>query len=133
MRRNGIWGRCAGWRLGLIGMVLATLTGCESITESKDFERHRYSQLSEPYDRDDVLYFDVKFDPNYPGDDPVAEGIRMEWLEAWLAQRNMCDNGYKIEKRRPFDAMEDNPARYSMRYEVSCKVVATGAPADDEA
>ena len=132
MGRDSIWCRCAGWRLGLICVLLATMAGCEGVNQSKDFERHRYSQLSEPYDRDDVVYFDVKFDPNYPGDDPVAESIRMEWLEAWLAQRQMCADGYKIEKRRPFDVMEDNPARYSMRYEVKCQLSAGAAAPDDE-
>jgi hypothetical protein len=112
--------------LGLI-VVLATavsLSACDSIHESKDFERHKYSQLSEPRERDDVLYFDVKFDANYPEENDVAEEVRMEWLEAWLKQRNMCDDGYEIESKRPFDAMEYNPAQYDRRYVVQCKVVA---------
>jgi len=101
------------------------LPGCESIHKSKDFERHRYSQLSEPFDRNDIIYFDVKFDANYPDENPAAEKIRMEWLQAWLDQRKMCGDGYVIDKRRAFDMMENNPARYDVRYEVKCKVVAT--------
>ncbi|MBT8444935.1 MAG: hypothetical protein HKN81_04745 [Gammaproteobacteria bacterium] len=111
--------------LGIV-FVLATaalLSACDSIHESKDFERHRYSQLSEPRDRDDVLYFDVKFDANYPEDNDVAEEIRMEWLEAWLKQRKMCNDGYGIDSKRPFDAMEYNPGQYDRRYIVECKVV----------
>jgi len=102
--------------------MLAALAGCESIHKSKDFERHRYSQLSEPYDRNDVIYFDVKFDVNYPDENPAAEKVRMEWLQAWLDQVKMCGDGYEIDKRRPFDMMENNPARYDMRYEVKCKI-----------
>jgi len=122
MRRDDLRGRSAGWRVAFVCGTVATLAACQSIHESKDFERHRYSQLSEPYDRNDVIYFDVKFDANYPDQDPAAEKIRMGWLEAWLEQRKMCGDGYEIDKRRPFDMMEDNPARYDMRYEVKCKV-----------
>lgn len=113
------------------GLVAAALfvaawlpAGCDSIHESQDFERHRYSQLSEPRDRDDVLYFDVRFDVNYPEGNPVAEGIRMEWLEAWLKQRKACPDGYEIESSRPFDPMEYNPGRYDRRYIVRCRLVA---------
>ena len=112
---------------GILVSVLAMvglLSACDSIHESKDFERHRYSQLSEPRDRDDVLYFDVKFDANYPEDNTVAEDIRMEWLEAWLKQWKMCDDGYEIDSKRAFDPMEYNPGQYDRRYIVKCRVVA---------
>lgn len=125
MRRDDIRGRGAGWGPVFVCGILAALAGCESMHKSKDFERHRYSQLSEPYERNDVIYFDVKFDANYPDEDPGAEQIRMEWLQAWLDQRQMCGDGYVIDKRRPFDMMENNPARYDMRYEVKCKIDAT--------
>lgn len=108
------------------GLIVSAvlLTACDSIHESKDFERHRYSQLSEPRDRDDVLYFDVKFDANYPADNSVAEDIRMDWLEAWLQQRKICADGYEIESQRPLDPMEYNPGQYDRRYVVRCKLVA---------
>lgn len=125
MPRHGIHGCRAGWRAAFVCGAVTVLAGCQGMHESKDFERHRYSQLSEPYDRNDVIYFDVKFDANYPDENPAAEEIRMEWLQAWLDQRKMCGDGYVIDKRRPFDMMENNPARYDMRYEVKCKVVAT--------
>ena len=112
-----------GWRVMLL-VAVAFVAGCESIHESEDYKRHRYSQLSEPFDRDDVLYFDVKIDVNYPGDDPVAEEIRMDWLTAWLDQRNMCADGFRIASQRPYDVMEYNPGQYDRRYEVKCKVVA---------
>ncbi|MFW2403962.1 MAG: hypothetical protein ACN4GT_04280 [Gammaproteobacteria bacterium] len=112
--------------LSLIIILTAAglLTACDSIHESKDFERHKYSQLSEPRERDDVLFFDVKFDANYPEQNDVAEEVRMEWLEAWLKQWKMCGDGYEIESRRPFDSMEYNPGQYDRRYVVACKVVA---------
>jgi hypothetical protein len=31
-------------------------------------------------------------------------------------------NGYTIIERRPFDYMENNPARYDLRYKVQCAV-----------
>ena len=44
----------------------------------------------------------------------------MEWLAAWLDQRNMCAEGFEIVNRRQFDMLENNPAHYDMRYEVKC-------------
>ena len=120
MRSNGWSG---GWRI-LLCAAIVLVAGCESIHESEDYKRHRYSQLSEPRDRDDVLYFDVKIDVNYPSDDPVAEEIRMNWLSAWLDARNMCADGHRIVDQRPYDPMEYNPGQYDRRYEVKCKVVA---------
>ena len=113
--------------MAMAAAVLA-LTACDSIHESKDFERHRYSQLSEPRagDQEDVLYFDVKFDANYPADSDVAEDLRMEWLEEWLAQRKMCPDGFEIDSRRPFDPMEYNPGQYDRRYVVRCRLMAKG-------
>lgn len=108
--------------LALLVAGIGLLVGCDAIHESKDFERHRYSQLSEPRDRDDVLYFDVKFDVNYPEDNPVAERIRMDWLESWLNQRKACVDGYEIDSGRPFDPMEYNPGQYDRRYVVRCKL-----------
>jgi hypothetical protein len=120
MRSNG----CKFRRWVLLSTAIVLMAGCQSIHESEDFKRHRYSQLSEPSDRNDVLYFDVQFDVNYPSDDPVAEEIRMSWLTAWLDARNMCADGHRIADQRPFDTMEYNPGQYDRRYEVKCKVVA---------
>lgn len=98
------------------------LWSCASIHDSPDFERHRYSQVVEPYDRNDVLYFDVMFSAQFPDDDAAAEATRMEWLEGWLEQRKLCgESGYEIVLRRPFEMMEDNPARYDIRYEFKCE------------
>jgi hypothetical protein len=96
------------------------LSGCASINNSPDFERHRYSQIVEPYDRDDVLYFDATFSPDFPDDDAVAEQKRMKWLEDWLAQRKFCGNGYEIVARRRIDTLEYNPANHDVRYEFKC-------------
>jgi hypothetical protein len=110
-----------GFRVSFVLAGLAMLAGgCESIHESADYQRHRYSQVIEPYDRNDVMYFDVTFSAEYPDDDEAAEQVRMEWLEGWLEQRKMCDTGFEIVDRRDFDMMEDNPARHDMRYEFKC-------------
>ena len=102
-------------------LIVGSLTACASLHESPDYERHRLSQLTEPFDRNDVVYFDVTFSANYPDGDAAAEAQRMQWLERWLEQRKMCPDGHEILKRRPFDMFENNPARYDIRYEVKCK------------
>ncbi len=121
MRQAAIYGLDAGlvWTIVWLATVFA---GCSSIHESSDFVRHRYSRLSEPFERTDVVYFDTMFDPGYTDGDPVAERQRMEWLSGWLEQRKMCPDGYQILKRRPFGVLENNPARYDIRYEVKCKI-----------
>jgi hypothetical protein len=125
MRRHGN-GRCSGRRTILVAVLAGLAASCADIHESQDFERHRYSQLGEPRDRDDVLYFDVRFDVNYPEDNPVAETVRMQWLEAWLAQRKACTDGFEIDSARAFDPMEYNPGQYDRRYVVRCRVDAGG-------
>jgi len=121
MRQTGILGRgCC--RLAMSIVLAATLVACAGMHKSPDYERHLYSKLSEPFERNDVLYFDVTFDPNFPDNNPVAEAKRMEWLTGWLAQRKMCLDGYEILKRRPFESLENNPARHDIRYEVQCKI-----------
>ena len=97
------------------------LGACTSIHESPDFERHRYSQVVEPYNRKDVMYFDVTLSAEFPDNDKAAEAIRMEWLEGWLELRKMCSEGFEILARRDFDMMEDNPARHDVRYEFKCR------------
>jgi hypothetical protein len=115
----------------VIGLVLSS---CASIHESADFERHRYSQVTEPYDRNDVLYFDVTFSAQFPDDDPEAEAIRMKWLDAWLEQRKLCGgNGYEIVTRRPFDTMEYNAAHHDVRYEFKCGSASASASDTDTA
>lgn len=110
---------CGIWSAALLATLPAA---CSSVHESPDFERHRYSQLTEPFERNDVVYFDATFDANYPDADPAAEAKRMEWLSGWLKQRKMCLDGYEIMQRRPFDMLENNPARHDIRYEVKCKI-----------
>jgi hypothetical protein len=102
-------------------VLFSSLYSCASMHESKDFERHRFSQIEVPYDRTDVIYFDVSVTGIYPDNDPVAESKRMEWLNQWMEQRRLCPSGYEVVSRRNFDYMEDNPAHYDLRYEVECK------------
>jgi hypothetical protein len=106
---------------GALGCLLL-VTGCATnIHESEDFERHRNSQLVIPYARPDVIYFDARFSPAIPDADPAAEARRMAWLAAWLEARKLCPAGFDVVDRRPFDFLEDNPARFDIRYEVACK------------
>ena len=111
--------RAPGCALVAMGAALL-LAACTDIHQSRDFERHRFSQLVVPYDRNDVVYFDVTFSPDMPDQNDAAEARRMEWLESWLAARKLCPAGYDILARRPFDFLEDNPARHDLRYVVSC-------------
>ena len=109
-------------RDSLVPVVLAlVVASCASMHESKDFERHRNSQLEVPYDRDDVFYFDASFTAQYPDDDGAAEAVRLEWLAQWLDQRSLCPDGFEVVTRRPFEFLEHNPARHDVRYEVKCK------------
>ncbi len=108
------------FRIFLVMFVLVA-TACSTIPESRDFERHRLSALTVPYDKPDVLYFDVRLTADVPDDDPAAEARRMEWLEGWLEARNLCAYGYEILKRRKFRYEEDNPGHYDLRYELRCK------------
>jgi hypothetical protein len=100
-------------------LVVLLLSYCADIHKSADFERHRYSQLSEPYDRNDVMYFDATFTVEIP-DTEAGEAKRMEWLQAWLDQQNICAEGFEVVIRRPFEQMESNAARHDIRYEVKC-------------
>ena len=74
---TGSRNRCRGLRALLQAGVLVVTAGCAAMHESPDFERHRLSQLVEPYDRTDVYYFDATFTPAYPDGDPDAEAVRM--------------------------------------------------------
>ena len=111
-------------RISLLGfaallVTVVLLPACTDIHKSADYERHLYSQFVVPYDRNDIMYFDVKINVEFP-DDEAGEATRMKWLGAWLAQRNMCGDNFNIAERRPFDPMENNPAHYDIRYEVTC-------------
>jgi hypothetical protein len=103
-------------------LIIVLVAACTDIHKSADYERHRYSQFVVPYERNDVMYFDVTLNVEFP-DDEVGEATRMEWLKSWLEQRNMCADSFEIVNRRPFDPMENNPARYDLRYEVKCSAV----------
>ena len=102
--------------------VTVLLAGCAGLHESPDYIRHRYSQLVEPYERNDVVFFDARFDANYPDSDPGAEALRLQWLSEWLDLRNMCPGGHEVVTRRAFEMLEYNPGNYDVRYEVRCKV-----------
>lgn len=108
-------------RLLMIAAMLCTGAACSSLHESADFERHRYSQLVQPVTRPGLIFFDIRFSPAYPADDPDGDAARAEWLDAWMKQRGLCGHGYDVVERRPFDWLEDNPAGYDQRWEIHCR------------
>lgn len=112
-------------RLLVGAFALATmLAACgPSIHDSKDYERHSMSQLSNPQDGGDFVWFDVKLSPEYPESNEIAEQKRMQWLEGWLEIRKLCANGYEILERREFEFLEHNPGQFDLRYKVQCTVV----------
>ena len=103
-------------------IALAVLvTGCAgTLDKSEDFDRHRYSELIQPRDRPDRIYFDVNFSADFPADDPAADATRMAWLQGWLEVRHLCPAGHEVAVRRPFEYLEDNPAGYQQRWEIRC-------------
>jgi hypothetical protein len=109
------------WRIFALAMLAAGCTG--TLSKSDDFDRHRYSQLVQPFDRRGQIYFDVIFSAAYPADDPVADAKRMAWLAGWLAQKQLCAGGHEVAIRRPFDYLEDNPAGFAQRWEIRCPAV----------
>lgn len=106
----------------IVALVVMTggLFACESMHNSKDFDRHALSQLSAPLDGGDFYWFDVKLTADMPGEDELAEAARLQWLGAWLQGRNLCVNGHEVVERRAFEFLEHNPARYDLRYKVAC-------------
>ncbi len=109
------------------GQILALallVVGCASaLDKSEDFDRHRYSQLVQPFDRPGSIYFDVIFSAAYPVDDPLADARRTAWLAGWLTQRRLCAAGHEVVIRRPFDYLEDNPAGFQQRWEIRCLAI----------
>lgn len=108
--------------IAVVAPLAIMVAGCAAnvMDKSADFDRHRYSQLTQPFDRPGKIFFDVIFSPDYPADDPAAEAARMAWLKGWLDQRRLCGAGHEVAERRPFDYLEDNPAGYQQRWEIRC-------------
>ena len=108
--------------IALVVAPLVLLAGCAAdvLDKSADFDRHRNSRIVQPFDKPDKIYFDVRFGPEFPADDPAAEEARMLWLQAWLEQRRLCTSGHEVVARRSFDYFEDNPAGYQQRWEIRC-------------
>lgn len=105
----------------VVGACAALLGACNAMNDRTDYNRHRFSDITVPHDRTDLFYFDVTTGGDFPADDPTAEAERMKWLDGWMRQRKMCPTGPEVLKKRPFDYLEDNPARRDLRYEVRCK------------
>lgn len=114
---------------GLVLALLAFMAGCTAFDTPDTYNRHRLSDITLPRDgsgaptaNSEIFFFDVTLTAEFPDNNATAEAERMEWLAGWMEQRTMCPAGFEVVKRRPFDYMEDNPARRDLRYEVRCKV-----------
>lgn len=105
----------------LLGLALAAAGCAASGPKTTDFDRHRYSQLAQPEGPSGPVFFDVTYSADYPRDDPQAETARLAWLSGWLKLRRLCPAGFDVVSRRPFDYLEDNPARHDERWEVACR------------
>lgn len=106
-------------------LAVLALGGCTAFDTPDLYNRHRLSDITLPRDgaggdRTDIFFFDVTVTAEFPDNSATAEAERMEWLDEWLEQRNMCAKGHEVLKKRKFDYMEDNPARRDLRYEVRC-------------
>lgn len=101
--------------------AFAILSGCTAFDTPDTFNRHRFSDITEPRDRTDIFYFDASVTAEFPDNDAAGEAERMRWLTEWMEQRHMCPTGYEIVKKRKFDFTEDNPAHRDLRYEARCK------------
>lgn len=110
--------------LSLAGLLAALLavTGCDTLHDNRDYERHSNSRISKPLSGGDFLWFDVRLTPAMPLDSEAAEQKRQIWLQTWLVQRKFCPSGYEILERRPFEFLEHNPERLDLRYKVRCIV-----------
>lgn len=111
-----------GWpgMLATAFLALAAAACSTPAPKTRDFDRHRFSQLVQPPGSGGALYFDVTFSPEYPRDDPAADAVRLAWLDGWLKVRRLCPAGREVVNRRPFDFLEDNPARHDERWEIAC-------------
>lgn len=103
-------------------LIPLLLAGCAQMHDSEDFRRHTMSRISQPHGGGDFFWFDVKITPALPLENEAAEQQRQIWLQTWLVQRGMCPDGYEVVERRPFEFLEDNPARLDIRYKVQCIV-----------
>jgi hypothetical protein len=109
--------------LSMVAAVLlaATLAGCALEEKSRaDFERHNQSILRDSYSDPGVLVFEAKAGSAMPADSTSAEATRMQWLDAWLAQRRLCPAGHEIISRQVIAPGEPNFHDMNLRYLVRC-------------
>lgn len=118
----------APWAAAALLLGVVQVSGCmDALEKSEDFDRHRFSGLTLPVGSPGTIYFDVKFNADFPQDSAAAEEARMRWLAGWLKQRGLCPAGFQVTDRRPFDYLEDNPRGYQQRWVVVCKAPAAGS------
>lgn len=101
--------------------LAAVLAGCVMEERSRgDFERHNQSILRDSYAEPGMLVFEAKAGAAFPADSQSAEDLRMQWLDAWLAQRKLCPNGHEVISREPIGAGEPNFHDMDLRYRIRC-------------
>ena len=116
---------------GMLAMAAVVSGGCAAFDSPNLYNRHRLSDITLPRtgvesSPSDTFFYDVSVTAEMPDNDATAEATRLTWLGEWLEQRGMCPAGHDVIKRRPFDFMEDKPARRNLRYEVKCRATPTG-------
>lgn len=98
--------------------LLPVLAGCAS-SSIGNFDRHALSRLY-PAPSGSELVFEASVSPQYPADSEAAEATRMQWIELWLDQRNLCADGFEIKDRIAIGSAADNPYQHDLRYTLAC-------------
>lgn len=104
----------------LMVMLLAGAGGCAAVEDKADYHRHTMSDLREDWRRPGILLFEASSSSLYPADSEAAEGIRMEWLAAWMKRLGFCPAGWEVLSRAEIDPGEVHARRHDLRYELKC-------------
>ena len=96
----------------------ATLHGCAG-SGKLVHDRHSMSRLYVD-EQGDGLVFEASVSPEYPRDSDGGEAVRREWMQQWLTQRKLCDNGFTVLERQDIGSAADNPYWHDLRYRLRC-------------
>lgn len=83
--------------LGIL-MLASLLGGCASTTGERPGDDERYTKL---IPLPNGFRYIAAVDERYPEDGNQAESLRMEWLEEFIEDRELCPQGFVITERRP--------------------------------
>lgn len=72
------------------------LVACTSLDKISHSEFYPYDQLGQS----ERYTFKAIADFQYPADSKDAERIRIEWLQQWVSDNNLCANGYSLDNRK---------------------------------